>query len=180
MFISPIHQHESATGIHISSPSWTNLPLTTPLGCHRALGLSSLSHMANSHWLSILHMLMYMFWCHSLNSSYPLLPPLWPQVCSLYLQHLHRCPANRFISTIFLAPCKMYVLLRVMIQKVEPLHLTRRRLSLWTYSIRLPGGIYYLFLSGDKEKSLETNLSQFLKYFPYSKVHDLILNLKCS
>ena len=38
---------------------------------------------------------------YSLNSSHPLLPPLCPQVHSLYLC-LYSCPANRVISTIFL------------------------------------------------------------------------------
>ena len=42
-----------------------------------------------------------MFPCYSLHSSHPLLPPLGPQVCSLCL-HLHCCPANKLISTIFL------------------------------------------------------------------------------
>ena len=37
----------------------------------------------------------------SLSKCLSLLPPLGPQVCSLCL-HLHCCPANRFISTIFL------------------------------------------------------------------------------
>ena len=59
----------------------SHLPLhPTPLGCHRALGLGSLHHTANSHQLSVLHMVMYMFQCHSLNSSQPLLPPLCPKV----------------------------------------------------------------------------------------------------
>ena len=31
-------------------------PYPTPLGCHRALDLSSLQHTGDSHWLSILHM----------------------------------------------------------------------------------------------------------------------------
>ena len=39
-----IHQHESAIGIHMSSPSWTFLPPPTTLCCHRALSLSSLSY----------------------------------------------------------------------------------------------------------------------------------------
>ena len=42
-----------------------------------------------------------MFPCYSPNSSHPLLPLLCPQVCSLCLL-LYCCPANRFISTIFL------------------------------------------------------------------------------
>ena len=39
--------------------------------------------------------------CYSLESSYPLLPPWWPKVCSLCLCLLC-CPANRIIITIFL------------------------------------------------------------------------------
>jgi len=51
VLVSAIHQYESAIGIHVSSPSWTSLPPPTPsLGCHRAAGLSSLSHTANSHY----------------------------------------------------------------------------------------------------------------------------------
>ena len=42
-----------------------------------------------------------MFPCYSLHSSHPLLPQLGPQVCSLCL-HLHCCPANKLINTIFL------------------------------------------------------------------------------
>ena len=44
----------------MSSPSWTSFsPHPTPLGCHRAVGLSSLCHTANTHQLSILHMVIY-------------------------------------------------------------------------------------------------------------------------
>ena len=102
---SATHQHESAIGIHMSPPSWTLL-LPSPIPSHpsrlsQSTGLSSLCHIENSHSLSILHMVMSMFPCYSLNLSHSLLPPLCPQVCSLYLR-LHCCPANRFISTIFL------------------------------------------------------------------------------
>ena len=46
VFVSAIYQHESATGVHISPPSWTSLPPPipshpTPLGCHRAPGWAS-------------------------------------------------------------------------------------------------------------------------------------------
>ena len=54
MLVSIIHQHESATGGHVSLPFWTSLPPPTPshpLGCHRALGLKSLHDRANSHYL---------------------------------------------------------------------------------------------------------------------------------
>ena len=72
-------------------------PFPTPLGCHRAPDLYSLHHTANPHWLSILHTVMYRFPCYSPSSSNPLLPPPYPQTCSLGL-HLHCCPADRFIS----------------------------------------------------------------------------------
>ncbi|CAM9809476.1 unnamed protein product [Rangifer tarandus platyrhynchus] len=51
----------------------TSHPHFMSLGCHRALGLSSLSHKSNSHWLSISHMVIPMFQYHSLNVSHPLL-----------------------------------------------------------------------------------------------------------
>ena len=94
----------SATGIHISPPSRTLLPSPTPphpSGLSQSTGLSSLCHTANSYLLSTLHLAMYIFPCYSLNSSHPLLPQLCPQVFSLCL-HLHCCPANRLISTVFL------------------------------------------------------------------------------
>ena len=68
------YQRESAIGIHMAPFSWTSLSPHTPLGCHRAWDLSSLCHTANSHWPSLLHMVMYMFQCYYLNSSHPLLP----------------------------------------------------------------------------------------------------------
>ena len=69
VMVFTIHQRESALGIHMSPPSWTRLPLSphsTPLGCHRVLALGSLHFTSNSHWHSILHMVMYMFQCYSL------------------------------------------------------------------------------------------------------------------
>ena len=76
VLISAIHQHELSVGIHISPPSWSSLPPPAPSHPSRlsqSPGLSSLSHTANSHWLSILHVLVYMFPCCSLHSAYPLL-----------------------------------------------------------------------------------------------------------
>ena len=56
--------------------------------------------------LAVLHMVIHMFKCYSVCASHPLLPSLCPQVCSLCL-HLLRCPANRFIHTIFLDSINM-------------------------------------------------------------------------
>ena len=68
--------------IHGVAKSWTRLSDWTDL-----------------NW-SILHMVMYMFQCYSLNSSYPLLPWPCPKVCFL-CRCLHCCPANRFTSVIW-------------------------------------------------------------------------------
>ena len=93
-----------ATGIPVSPPSWTlsHLPSYPFLpGCQRVPALGSPHHMSNSHWLSILHLVIYMFQRYSLKSSHPLLLPLSPKVCSLCLCLLC-CPAHRLIFTIFL------------------------------------------------------------------------------
>ena len=70
--------------LHLEAPS--NLP-PHPIspGYRRAPPLGALCHTWNSHWLSILHMVIYMFQCYSLKSSHPLLFPLSPKVCSLHL-----------------------------------------------------------------------------------------------
>ena len=88
----------------MSTPSWTSFPhptLSHPSRLSQSTGLSSLLHTANSHGLSVLRVVMCVFPCSSLNASCPLLPLLCLQVCSLCL-HLHCCPANRFVRTIFL------------------------------------------------------------------------------
>ena len=73
---------------HLPSPP-------TPLGCHRAPGLSSLHHRTNSRWLSVLHMVMCVFQCCPLDSSFPLLSPLCPQVWMLCFKTFH--VANCFL-----------------------------------------------------------------------------------
>ena len=94
----------------MSPPSWPSLPPPTLSHLSRLLqspSLSSLSHSANSHWLSLLPMVVYMLPCHSVHSSYPPYYPC-PLVSPLCLC-LHCCPANRFISTIFLDSVYMYI-----------------------------------------------------------------------
>ena len=54
-------QHESAIGVYITPPFWTSLPSLTPSHPSRLIQSpcsSFLRHTANSHWLSILHMVM--------------------------------------------------------------------------------------------------------------------------
>ena len=99
-----MQQHESAISVYMSPSLWPSVPLSSPSHPSRlseSTGLSSLGHAAKSHWLSILHMVVYMFPCNSPYLSHPLLPILCPHICSQYL-NLHCCPANRLISTIFL------------------------------------------------------------------------------
>ena len=60
MLVSAIRQHESALVIHMCPPSPTSLPPPTTSCTSRlsqSTSLSSLSHTANSHWLSILYSL---------------------------------------------------------------------------------------------------------------------------
>ena len=54
VLVSAMHQHESATGIHMFPPSVLPFhlpphPTPIPLGCHRVPDLSSLHHTANFH-----------------------------------------------------------------------------------------------------------------------------------
>ena len=84
----------------ILSPS--HLPLhPIPQGHPTAPALSALSHTSNLDWQSISHMVIYMFQCYSLKSSYPCLLPQSPKVCSLHLC-LFCCLAYRIVITIFL------------------------------------------------------------------------------
>ena len=89
-------------------PSWNSLPLFT-LSLSSRLSqsneLSFLSQTANCHWISILHMGMYMIPCCFLNLYPPLLPLLCRQVCSLPVTslHLHCGSANSFFLFFFLA-----------------------------------------------------------------------------
>ena len=67
ILISDIQQHELTIISHNTQVSSHLSPHPTPLGCHQTLGLSSMCPTANSHWLSILHVVMYMFHCYSFN-----------------------------------------------------------------------------------------------------------------
>ena len=62
---------------------------------------SALFNALNLDWLSVSHMVIYMFQCYSLKSSHLHLLPQSPKVCFLYLC-LVCCLASRVIITIFL------------------------------------------------------------------------------
>ena len=59
--VSAIQQHEPATCIYMSPPCWASLPFPAPDSSRllQSPDLSSLSHTANFHWLSILHMVVH-------------------------------------------------------------------------------------------------------------------------
>ena len=88
---SAMHQHESAIGKHtsrFSGASYHLPPCPTPGFGFPGFGFPGLgfpglgfpAHTSNSHWLSVLHMVTYIFQCYSLKSSYPLLPSECPKV----------------------------------------------------------------------------------------------------
>ena len=89
VLVSAIHQREWAIGMHMASS--LNLPPTPsyPSRLLQSPSLSSLSHRANSHWLSIRHMAVDMFPRYSLHSSYPLLHSPLPVSISLFSMSSH-------------------------------------------------------------------------------------------
>ena len=98
-----IYQYESAIGMQVSlppNPPSHLPPHPIPPSFHGAPTLCALYHISNSHWLSILHMVIYMFQCYSLKSPHPLLLPLSPKVSSLYL-YLLCCQAPHSFKSLF-------------------------------------------------------------------------------
>ena len=80
-----IHQHESATGVHmfpILNPASHHPPHTIPLGHPSASAPSILYHASNLDWRFISHMILHMFQCHSPKSSHPRPLPQSPKDCS--------------------------------------------------------------------------------------------------
>ena len=99
-----IHQHESATGVHmfpILNPPSHLPPRTIPLGHPSAPTPSTLYHALNLDWRFISHMILYMFQCYSPKSSHSHPLPQSPKDCSIH-PCLFCCLAYRVIVTIFL------------------------------------------------------------------------------
>ena len=79
---------------YISLPSWTSLLPPSPPQPSRLSQSTSLGFPASYSklpWLSVLHMVTYMFQCYSLKSSHPLLSPLCPKFCPLCACPLLSC-----------------------------------------------------------------------------------------
>ena len=79
-----IYSHESAMGVHVF-PILNLPPHPIPQGHPSAPALSTLSHALDLDWWSVSHMIIYLFQCYSLKSSYPCLFPQILKVCSVHL-----------------------------------------------------------------------------------------------
>ena len=81
VLVSAIYHRESAIGVRMSTTFWTSLP--SPIPPHRCRLSQSWVKLpaaaSHSHWLSVLHMVIYMFPCCFRSSSHPLLPLLCPK-----------------------------------------------------------------------------------------------------
>ena len=89
--------------IPISPPTCISLPpsLTHPSKWSQNTKLISLCYVAASHQLSILHLVVYIYPCHSLTSSQLTLPPPCVRKSHSLRLCLYSCPAPRFMRTIF-------------------------------------------------------------------------------
>jgi len=81
------------------------LPHPHPPRSSQGTRLGSPCYAATSHQLSVLHKGVYICQCYFLHSSHSFIPPLCPQVPSLYL---YSFPTNRFINAIFLNSIYMH------------------------------------------------------------------------
>ena len=82
-----IHKHELAIGIHVSPPpeSPHHLPPYPIPPCCQSTGFGCVLHTSNSHWLSILHIVMYMFQCYFFQIIPPSPSLTESKICSLCL-----------------------------------------------------------------------------------------------
>ena len=104
-----IHQHESATGVHVF-PILNPPPISLPIPSFWVIPVyqPQASCILHQTWTgdSFL-MILYMFQCHSPKSSHPHPLPQSPKDCSIHLC-LFCCLAYRVIVTIFLNSIYMH------------------------------------------------------------------------
>jgi len=93
--------HHRYTSVPHPEPSSFLPPCTIPLGHPSAPAPSIQYCTSNLDWRLISYMILYMFQCHSPNSSHPLPLPQSPKDCSIH-QCLFCCLVYRVIVTIFL------------------------------------------------------------------------------
>ena len=104
-----IHQHESATGVHMfpilnPPPTSLSIPSLWVIPVHQPQA----SCILHRTWTGdSFHMILYMFQCHSPKSSYPVPLPQSPKDCSIHLC-LFCCLAYRVIVIIFLNSIYMH------------------------------------------------------------------------
>ena len=72
-----------------------------PSGSSQCTRPEHLSHTSNLGWWSVSPLIIYMFWCCSLETSHPFFLPQTPKVCSVHLC-LFFCFAYKVVVTIFL------------------------------------------------------------------------------
>jgi len=102
-----IHQHESATGVHVFPILNPPPSRTIPLGHPSAPAPSILYPASNLDWRFVSYIILYMFQCYSPKSSHPLLLPQSPKDCSIHLC-LFCSLAYRVIITVFLNSVYMH------------------------------------------------------------------------
>ena len=101
-----IHQHESATGVHVL-PILNPPPTSLPVPSLRVVPCTSPKHpLSNLDGRFVSYMILYMFQCHSPNSS-PSPLPQSPKDCSIHLC-LFCYLTYRVIITIFLNSIYMH------------------------------------------------------------------------
>ena len=92
-------------GVHVSpilNPP-CHLPAhPIPLGHPSAPALSTLSGASNLDWQSVSHMIIYMFQCYSLKSSYPCLLPQSPIYLCLFCCLIYRVIITIFLNSIYM------------------------------------------------------------------------------
>ena len=96
-----IHWNETAMGLHVFPIPIPPPAPSHPSGSSQCTSPEHLSHASSLNWRSVSHLIIYMFWCCSPETSHHRLLPQSPKDCSINLC-LFFCYAYRFIINIFL------------------------------------------------------------------------------